>query len=120
MNIKSETNIHEVWDNVYYDRDGRSIDFYNETDTLCVYSVRPETIIQMFRNATCAGCGCTKLQDMDLPEHAKDFLREIAAVLSAWSITEAKKEEKERETAYEEDMEDMNRQGAETMAAAQL
>ena len=114
MNIKSETNIHEVWDNVYYDRDGRSIDFYNETDTLFVYSVRPESIIQMFRNATCAGCSCTKLQDMDLPEHAKDFLREIADALNAW------KEEQERETAYEEDMKDMNRQGAETMAAAQL
>ena len=85
MNIKTETTIDSaVWDNVYYDRKGGSIDFYNETDTLFVYGVNPATFIRAFRNAMCAGCNCTKLQDMDLPEHAKDNLREIHAALNDW------------------------------------
>lgn len=86
MNIKTEAHIDStVWDNVYYDRAGESIDFHNEYETLCVYGVTPATFIRAFRNATCAGCSCAKLQDMDLPEHAENMLHEIAAVLKTWT-----------------------------------
>ena len=84
MNIKTEANIHENWDNVYYDRNAQSIDFHNEDDTLCVYHVTPATFIRAFRNATCAECDCAKLQDMDLPEHCKKHLHEIHAALNDW------------------------------------
>ena len=92
MNIKSETTIDSAtWDNVCYDKKGKSIDFYNETDSLFVYGVDAATFIRAFRNATCAGCNCAKLQDMDLPDHAKDMLREIAAVLKAWDEEDMRK-----------------------------
>ena len=82
MNIKTEANIHENWDNVYDDRNGQSIDCHNEDNTLCVYHGAPATFIRAFRNAICAGCSCTKLQDMDLPDHAIKNLREIATILT--------------------------------------
>ena len=115
MNIQTETNIHEVWDNVYYDRNDKSIDFYNEDDTMFVHGVSPESIIQMFRNATCAGCNCAKLQDMNLPQHAKDMLGEIAEALKAWNDQEI-----EKAFALQADAAEQERQGAETMAAAML
>ena len=91
MNIKTEANIREDWDNVYYDRNSFSIDFQNEDTTLCVYHVTPSAFIRAFRNATCAGCNCAKLQDMDLPKHVKDNLREIHAALNAWINEEAER-----------------------------
>ena len=91
MNIKTEANIHEDWDNVYYDRHGQSIDFHNEDDTLCVYHVTPATFIRAFRNALCGNCPCGNLQDIDLPEHAKENLREIHATLNDWINREMEK-----------------------------
>ena len=91
MNIKTEANIRENWDNVYYDRDSYSIDFQNEDTTLCVYHVTPSAFIRAFRNATCAGCDCTKLHEMDLPKLTKDCLREIHAALNDWINREMEK-----------------------------
>ena len=121
MKLDSTHRIHEDWDNVYYDKDDESIDFHNETDSLFIYGISPATFIRAFRNATCAGCNCTKLQEMDLPEHAKENLREIVAVLKAWNDQGIKKTFAEQQAeANEQDRADLDRQGAETMAAAML
>ena len=91
MNIQTETNIYESWDNVVYDKIDNSLDFYNEDNKMFVHGVRPESVICMFRNAIAAGCSCTKLQDMDLPDHAIGNLREIHAALNDWINREADK-----------------------------
>ena len=103
MNIESSHNIHEEWNNVYYDRRDKSLDFYNDTDTLYVHGVKPESVIQLFRNATCAGCNCPKLQDMDLSGHAIDMLREIGEALNAWNNREVEKVIAEQAAASEHD-----------------
>ena len=115
MNMESTHNIRADWQNVYYDRKSQSIDFYSETDSLFVNGIDPATFIRAFRNAVCAGCGCEKLQDMDLPEHAKESLRDIISALSSWDTEDMRK------TVVEAEMKDINRRHfAEPIAAAQL
>ena len=121
MKLDSTHRINEDWDNVYYDKNDESIDFHNETDSLFIYGISPATFIRAFRNATCAGCNCTKLQEMDLPEHAKDNLREIGMALNAWNNREVEKViAAQQAEAEEQDRADIDRQGAEIVAAAML